>query len=115
MAIIEKIAGTATIGTTEYDLLSSTTVISQDTTDGVFQLFLDLSELTATEQYTLKIYEKVTNAATQKLVEQVVFSGNQPEPVFVTPAMLLLHGWTFTLTKNFGTDKSISWSIRQAS
>lgn len=114
MAIREIYSGTATVGTTERDLPTNTTSLSALSNDGVYQLFLDLTNLTSTEQYTLKIYEKVLSTSTQRLVEQVVFSGVQTEPVYVTPAILLLHGWTFTLTKNLGTDRSISWSIRQA-
>ena len=114
MAVREIYTGTATVGTTELDLPTNTTTKSTLSNDGVYQLFLDLSNLTATEQYTLKIYEKVLTTSTQRLVESITFSGAQPEPVYVTPATLLMNGWTFTLTKNLGTDRSISWSIRQA-
>lgn len=114
MAVREIYTGTATVGSTELDLPTNTTTRSSLSNDGVYQLFLDLNALTATEQYTLKIYEKVLTTSTQRLVEQVVFSGVQAEPVYVTPATLLMNGWTFTLTKNLGTDRSISWSIRQA-
>lgn len=114
MAVRELYTGTATVGTTELDLPTNTTAISALSNDGVYQLFLDLSNLTATEQYTLKIYEKVLTTSTQRLVESVTFSGVQPEPVYVTPATLLMNGWTFTLQNNLGTPRSISWSIRQA-
>jgi hypothetical protein len=113
MAISEAFNGNPTVGTTEYDLPSASTTLSAQTTDGIYQLFLDLSALTATESYRLRIYEKTRSASTQRIVEDITISGAQTEPVYVTPALLLLHGWTMTLTKLQGTDRVIEWSIRQ--
>jgi len=35
--------------------------------------------------------------------------------VFVTPSLLLIHGWDMTLLKVAGTDRAIDWSIRAVS
>jgi hypothetical protein len=113
MAITEAFNGSATIGTTEYDLPTATTTKSAQTADGIYQLFLDLNALTATESYQLKIYEKVQSGGTQRVIDDTTISGVQTEPVYATAALLLMHGWTFTLTKLQGTDRAISWSIRQ--
>jgi len=113
MAITEAFSGSATIGTTQYDLPSNSTTVSAQTTDGIYQLFLDLNALTATESYQLKIYEKVQSSGTQRLIDNMTISGVQTEPVYVTSALLLMHGWTYTLTKLQGTDRAIAWSIRQ--
>lgn len=113
MAIAESYSGTATIGTTEYDLPSNSTTKSSITTNAVVQLFMDLSELTATEEYRLRIYEKCVDGATQKVIEEVIISGVQIQPIYVTPSLILMHGWTFTLKMNQGTPRSITWSIRQ--
>ena len=113
MAIAEAFSGSATIGTTPYDLPSNSTTVSAQTADGIYQLFLDLNALTATESYQLKIYEKVQSSGTQRLIDNMTISGVQSEPVYVTSALLLMHGWTFTLTKLQGTDRAIAWSIRQ--
>ena len=113
MAIAESYSGTATIGTTEYDLPSNSTVKSAITTNAIVQLFIDLSALTATEEYRLRIYEKCIDGATQKVIEDVIISGAQTQPIYVTPSLILMHGWTFTLTNNQGTPQSITWSIRQ--
>jgi len=113
MAISEAFNGSASIGTTEYDLPSASTTKSSQTTDGIYQLFLDLNALTSTDQYTLKIYEKVQSSSAQYVVQEVVFSGVQAEPVYVTPSLLFLHGWTFTVKQDFGsTARTINWSIR---
>ena len=117
MAISEAFSGSASIGTTEYDLPSASTTKSSQTTDGIFQLFLDLNGLTSAEQYTLRIYEKVTSAATQRVIEEVQIYGAQTQPNYVTPSMIFLHGWTFTLqrvaTGGSSADRTILWSIRQ--
>ncbi len=114
MAISEAFSGSASISTTEYDLPSASTTPSEQTTDGIYQLFIDLNALTSTEEYRLRIYEKVQSTGTQRVVQEVIFSGAQTtEPVYVSASMLLLHGWTMTLKKNQGTDRAIPYSIRQ--
>lgn len=118
MAITEAFSGSATIGTTQYDLPNNSTTVSAQTTDGIYQAFIDFSNLTATESYQLRIYEKVVASgspgSTQRVIDDTTISGAQTaEPIYVTAALLLMHGWTFTLTKLQGTDRAISWSIRQ--
>lgn len=116
MALSEAFSGGAFVGTTEYDLPNNSTTKSSQTTDGIYQLFLDLSAMTAAESYRLRIYEKILSSDTQKVVEDVTISGVQSEPAYVTPALLLMHGWTFTLTRvatASGQDRVIYWSIRQ--
>ena len=114
MAISEAFNGSASIGTTEYDLPSASTTISSQTTDGIYQVFLDLNALTATEEYRFRVYEKCRSTSTQRVIQEVIFSGSQTtEPIYVVPGLLLMHGWTVTLRKNQGTDRSIEWSIRQ--
>lgn len=113
MALTESHSGTATVGTTERDLPSNSTTIGALGDDGIYQLFLDANAMTATESYRLRIYERALAAGPQRLLEEVVLTGVQPEPLYVTPALLLMHGWTFTLQKLQGTDRSFSWSIRR--
>lgn len=107
----------ASIGTTEYSLPADTTtgVPTSQTTDGVFQVFLDLNALAAGDSYELKIYEKVQSAGTQRLVDTLYFLGVQSRPHVVLPTLILMHGWDVTLKKLAGTDRTIGWSIRQLS
>lgn len=112
MALTQTHSGTATIGNAEHDLPSNSTTRSALSTPGVYQLFLDLASLTATERYCLRIYERALAAGTQRIVEEVVITGAQSEPIYTSPALALMHGWTFTLQKLQGTDRSIVWSIR---
>ena len=113
MAISEAYSGTATISTTEYSLTGNSTTIQTQTTDGVYQCFLDLTNLTITEIYELKIKEKVISTGTQNTVYRATFTGPQAAPYTSIPSLLLLHGWDITMDKISGTDRAISWSIRQ--
>jgi hypothetical protein len=104
-----------TVGTTEYDLTSNSTTIQNRTTAGIYQLFLDCNAITSTERYRLRIYEKATSGSTQRVVQEVLLIGPQTaEPIYVTPALYLNEGWTFTLARlnTGGTDRAFSWSIR---
>lgn len=113
MAILEAFNNSATITEVEYDLPSISTTLSSQTTAGIYQLFLDVSNLTANEEYRLRIYEKARTTTAQRVVDETIISGVQTSPIYVTPALLLKNGWTFTLKKNQGTNKIIDWSIRQ--
>lgn len=114
----EVLSGTETVSTTEWSLATDTSYTSGDaqTTDGVYQLWLDLNALAAGDFFELKIYEKVLSGSTQRLVQRVVFNGltTAAEPVWVSPALIMVHGWDFSLKKLSGTDRSIDWSIRTA-
>lgn len=112
MAIAEAFTNSATISTTEYSLPNNSTTLTPQTGDGVYQALVDLANLAAGDIYDLKIYEKVTSGGSQRVIYRTTFSGVQPGP-FVSPSLILLHGWDFTLIKTAGTDRSIAWSIRQ--
>lgn len=113
MAITEAFAGSASIGTTEYSLTNNSTTIASQTTDGVYQVFLDLNALAAGDLYQLKVYEKVQSSSTQRVVYEAYIAGPAPEPNYVLPSLVLVHGWDVTLDKISGTDRTIEWSIRQ--
>jgi hypothetical protein len=113
MPISEAFVDSASIGTTEYSLTNDSTTLAAQAADGVYQLFLDLSALVAGDEYELKVYEKVSSAGTQRLVESFRFAGVQGSPHTVLPSLILMHGWDFTLQKIAGTDRSIGWSIRK--
>jgi len=112
MAISEAFSGTETVSTTEHSLTTDTAGPDADTTDGIFQCFLDLNALAVGDAFVLKLYEKVRAADTQRLIESWTFTGVQGSANFATPAVILLHGWDFTLIKIAGTDRAITWSIR---
>ena len=115
MAIAEyKVDTGTTISTTEYSLVNDSTTLATDTTDGVFQCVIDFNALAATgaDIYRVRVYEKVYGAGTQRKVWEAFVT--KPD-VLVIPSLILMHGWDISVTKISGTDRSISWSIRQLS
>jgi hypothetical protein len=113
MAITE-ITGTEAVGTTEHSLATDTTYDTGDaqTTDGVLQAWLDVSDMIAGDQLQVRVYEKVRSADTQRIVYQTILSGAQSEPIFVTPALTVMHGWDVTADTLAGTSITVNWSLR---
>jgi hypothetical protein len=113
MAISEAFSGSETVGTTEHSLTTDTSGPDVETSDGVFQVFLDLNALAAGDLFSFYVYEKVLTGSTQRLAYSATFTGTQGAPVWVSPSLILLHGWDATLKKIAGTDRNIDWSIRK--
>jgi hypothetical protein len=116
MALSEAYTGSYTVTTEEYSLPNAGAYSSANgiTTDGIYQVFLDLSAIAAGDEFELKVYEKATSGGTQRLCYIKTFAGTCAMPINVTPSLILLHGWDVTLKKIAGTDRSLSWSIRKA-
>ena len=112
MAISELYSGTEAVGATEWSITTDTAGPDADTTDGVFQIFLDVSDMVAGDELQIRIYEKVRSADTQRVVWQATLAGVQAQPIFATPSLILLHGWDCTLDAIAGTI-TVNWSVRQ--
>lgn len=113
MAISEAFSGTETVGTTEHSMTTDTAGPDTDTSDGIFQAFIDLNALAAGDVFEYRVLEKVLSSSTQREVLSARFANAQGSPVWVSPTLILLHGWDMTLKKISGTDRSIDWSIRK--
>lgn len=112
MAIAELYTGTEAVSTTEHSMTTDTAGPDADTTDGVFQVFVDVSDMVAGDQLQIRIYEKVLSSSTQRIVYQAILTGAQSEPIWVSPSLILMHGWDATLDALAGTI-TCDWSIRQ--
>lgn len=112
MAIIQIYSGTATITGTETSLISGTTTLQNNANTGVYQVFIDTANMAAGDEYLIQIKEKVISGGTQRVVYSATVDGLQSAP-FVTPSLILMHGWDVTMDLIAGTARSISWSIRQ--
>lgn len=115
MAITEAFAGSQTILTadTEHSLVTDTAGPDVETSDGIFQVFIDVSDMIAGDEIAIKIYEKVQAADTQRVVYQSNLVGPQSPPIWVSPSLILLHGWDCTVDVVAGTNVAITWSIRK--
>lgn len=114
MAITQLYSGTEAVSTTEWSLTTDAAGPAADTADGVFQTFLDVSDMVAGDSLQIRVYEKVRSGDTQRIVYQAILVGAQSEPIWASPALILLHGWDFTLDALAGTI-TVLWSIRQVS
>lgn len=112
MAIAELYSGTEAVSTTEWSITTDTAGPDADTTDGVFQVWLDLNDMVAGDELTVKLYEKVQSGGTQRLAASWTLTGAQSNPAWVMPSFILLHGWDVTLTAVSGTI-TVLWSVRQ--
>lgn len=111
MAITEAFVDTgATIGTTEYSLPNDSTSLTARTEDGVYQAFIDCEAVTTADEFRIRVYEKVFAAGSARIIYYAAITNPQ---TVVLPSLILLHGWDITVQKITGTDRSISWSIRQ--
>lgn len=115
MAVTQAFSGTEAIGTTEWSLTTDTSYDTADaqTTAGLYQLVLDLSDMVAGDQLQIRLYEKCRSGDTQRVAEQWILTGAQSQPLWIGPAVMLMHGWDFTLDALAGTI-TVNWSIRSA-
>lgn len=112
MAITEAFAGSEAVSTTEHSLTTDTDGPDVETSDGVFQVFLDVSDMVTGDELQIRIYEKVQSGDTQRIVYQSNLVGPQSPPIWVSPALVLMHGWDVTLDAIAGTI-TVNWSIRK--
>lgn len=102
----------ATIGSTEYFLVSDSTSKTSQTTDCMMQCWIDFAALTAADEYLVKVYEKINTV--ERVTFQCTVAGVQAGPL-VTPSLIVGEGWEVSVDKIAGTDRSIGWSLRTVS
>lgn len=112
MAISEAYSGTQTATINTEHILNTT---SPETTDGIYQLFIDVANMVAGDTLELRIEEKVISAGTIRTIFCATLVGAQgaDSAAWVSPSMILLHGWDMTLKQTTGTGRAFPWSIRK--
>jgi len=111
MPLMEVQTGTASITTTEYSCTNNANGVSSNTTPGIIQAFIDLNGMAAGNQIEIKIYEKTRSSDTQRLIYFTTLTGVQSEPIWVSPSLLMMHGWDVTVRSTTGS-ATLAWSIR---
>lgn len=115
MAITEHASGTRTAGTPPEASFTALGT-SGDTTDGVFQFFIDVSNMAngaTSDTIEIQVLEKVLSSGTARVVLESYLVGAQDEPVWVSPALVLMHGWTLQIKQTAGTARDFYWSQRK--
>lgn len=103
-----------TVGASELSVVSGTTSLQTITDDGYYELWVDDGgNMTKTEEYRIRMYEKVEGTGgTKKVVFVATLKGVQSE-IFTMPGRILINGWDFTIQKIAGTDRAFDASIRK--
>lgn len=115
MAISEPWVGSFTSSTTELSLISGTSTLQADTTDGIYQVFLDLNALANGDEFEFRVYEKVQSGSTKRVFFIAVINDAQGADAanWVTPSFILINGFDFTLKRTAGADRTIEYSVRK--
>lgn len=113
MAITAAYEGSATIGATEFSCPNNTNYSSAAaiTAAGVYQVFLDTSDMVTGDQLQIRIYEKCRSADTQRVIYEAILTGTMAD-TWVSPSLILLNGWDVTLDALAGSI-IVNWSIRK--
>lgn len=102
-----------TVGTTELSIVSGTTTLQNDATDGYFELIVDdRANMAKGDEFQITVYEKCLTGGTKKVLFRTSIADVQSE-LFAFPGRILMHGWDMTLKKIAGTDRAFDASIRQ--
>ena len=112
MPISEHASGTRTAGTPPEASFTALGT-SPDTTDGVYQFFIDVSNLANGDTIEIQLLEKVLSSGTARLVFEATVSNVQDEPIWASPSLVLLHGWTLQMRQTAGTARTYDWSQRK--
>ncbi len=111
---LELYSGTQAVDGTEWSMTTDTAGPDADTTAGKYQPVVDAVNLAAGDVYQIALYEKARAADTQRLAQVWILTGAQASPLWIGPEVTLMHGWDFTLKKLAGSDRTITWSIRDS-
>jgi hypothetical protein len=113
VAISEAFANTQAVSTTEWSCPRDASYDSgqPQTDDGIYQVFLDTSDMVAGDQLQIRIYEKCRSGDTQRVIYEAILTGTMAE-TWVSPTLILMHGWDVTLKALAGTI-TVNWSIRK--
>jgi hypothetical protein len=103
-----------TVGAAELSIISGTTTLATDATDGVYQVWVDpVTNMAKGDEFKIRCYEKVEGTGGVKRVFcSWSLAGAQTEN-FPTPTFILLHGFDFTIQKITGTDRAFDASVRK--
>lgn len=104
----------ATISTSEYFLRSDSTTPVKQTTDGMFQVFLDVNAVAKADDFEFKVTDEARDAdSTSQVLDRAMIGNDRQLDIWLSPTYILMNGWEFSLDKMAGTDRSIAWSIRK--
>ena len=86
-----------------------------ETTDGIYQVFIDCDAMAVGDAVEIRIKEKVGAATTQRTIMAATFAHDPSadDPLWVSPSFVLLHGWDVTIRQSAGTARAFPFSVRK--
>lgn len=109
MAISEHASGSqaATLDTEH-------TLTGAESTDIIAQMWVDVNPIAAGDVVIFRIKEACRSAGTQRLVWEASVGPTPPtQKMWVSPTLILLHDWDFTLEQTDGTGRTFEWGVRK--
>jgi len=114
MAIVTYVLGGNTcVSNVEWSMVANVAGAQSNTTNGVYQVFVDAGAMLLSNTVQLRIYEKVWSSGTQRVVYETNLVDVQQDPIWVSPSLVLMHGWDATANSQAGANVYLQWSIRR--
>jgi len=105
MSLAQTTSGTqtATIGTTH--------TLATPTAGKTYVLFIDLTNMTATDVLDVFLQAKVLSTSTLRNVYSLTIAGVQSDPNFMSIPIPAVNGVQFQIKQTAGTGRSYDWSV----
>ena len=105
MSLAQTTSGTqtATIGTTH--------TLATPTAGKTYVLFIDLTNMTATDVLDIFLQAKVLSTSTLRNVYSLTIAGVQSDPNFMSIPIPAVNGVQFQIKQTAGTGRSYDWSV----
>lgn len=111
MAIAEHASGTTSALSIGTETFLGT---DPEATDGIFQFVVDVSNLALADKLEIRLYEVALSGDTTSLqIQMWPLQHAQIDKLFMSPSLILLHRWRFSLKQTAGTGRTFKWSIRK--
>ncbi len=101
------------VSTSEISIVSGTTTLQTIAAAGVYQLWIDFTNMVKGDQYEIRVYEKAeaTGGTKRQFFETTVH--DVQTQLFATPMFTLMHGWDMTVKLISGSARTLDASIRK--
>ena len=101
------------VSTTELSLLTGTSTNTPQTVEGTMQAWIDgiAAAVAKGDRFRVRVYEKVRSADTMRVVfmDEIY---NPQSGLWASPPILVSKGWSVTMQKIAGTDRTFPTSVR---
>jgi hypothetical protein len=105
------IAGSASIGATEFSLPNGSTTLTPQTAAIKLVVHIDATAMVAGDQYRVQVIDKI-NGGSQLVIWEGFITGSTPQAVRV-PMREVNEGWDVRVKLMLGSAKTLGWSLKE--